>query len=317
MVTRRQVRVLLDTGPTEAEIDRIRELFDEFALDAVAEGHSYGGPPPTSAFLIVVTGPLVWLLDRFAARGGGELERLVRALHALRADERRWGRAHDVLLEDADNGHTVALPVGLPSAAYPSLLGVDLTGFDRATLHVRLEWQRRLCRWQVRLAAMPRPLARRAPTRQRGADPPWVRQVTEAEKQRLWRLVNDAGTPAVTWQRACVVLSSTLGWNVPSVARLTMLSERRVGAVIRNFNAYGFDSLDLAHTGGEAAVPTGQEGRDAGDIAARSPADVGLLAARWDPALLGEFLVTEGIVEDADLGWLEALLGSGVGGGRP
>lgn len=316
MVTRGQIRVLLDTGPTEAEVERIRVMFDEFALDAATEGHSYGGPPPTSAFQIVVNGPLVWLLHRFAARGAAAFERLVRGLQALRADERRWGRAHGVLLEDAGSGHVVALPPELPSAACSALLGVDLSGFDRAAPHVRLEWQARLCRWQVRLTTAAPRLTRRAPLTNRAEDTPLVRQVTAAETRRLWGLVGRDTTPAVTWQRAGVVLSSSLGWNVPSIARRTLMSPHRVRAVIRNFNEYGFDSLDLAHTGGEAPLPTRQEEREAAAIAARPPADFGLMPGHWDPASLGEFLVSEGVVEDADIGWLESLLSAGAGDDR-
>ena len=310
-MTRLQVRVLLDTGPTEAELDRISGLFDELGMDAGAEGHSYGGPPPTSAFLIVVNSPLVPFLDGFAAAGDSgahRLARLIGRLQAMRADESRWGRPHGVQLEDSHSGHVVVLPPGLPAAAYQALLGVDVAGFDRATPSVRLEWHAGLRRWQVGLATAPRRLVRRATARWHAPDNPRARQVGEAETRRLWQLAGQDARSAVTWQRATVVLCSTLGWNIPSIARHTLMGEHRVRAVIRNFNDYGFDSLLLGHTGGEAAKPTAEEEQEAWQIASRPPAEHGLPAAAWDPELLGEFLVTEGIVEDVDLDWLRSLL---------
>jgi len=309
-VTRPQVRVLLDTGPTEAELDRIRGLFDDLGMDALAEGHSYGGPPPTSAFLIVVNSPLVPFLDRVAGLdgGAGRLERVVGGLQAMRADERRWGRPHGVQLEDSHSGHIVALPAALPTAAYRALLGVDLSGLDRSTPPVLLEWHGVLARWQARLATAPVRLIRRAPLRWREADNPRAREVTEAETGRLWQLAGHDAHSAVTWQRAHVVLCSTLGWNIPSIARQTLMSADRVRAVIRNFNEHGFSSLDLAYGGGEAVKPTPDEEQDAAEVARRPPSDYGLPAERWDPVLLGEFLVGEGLVEDADLGWVRSLL---------
>lgn len=309
MVTALRVRVLLDTGPTPQEIAAIQSWFSAHGMTAECEGHSYGGPPPTSAFLIVVTSPLAPLLDRFTR--GDELAEVVGRLQALRADVRQWGRAHGVKLEDAHSGHTVWLPAGLPAAAYDALLEVDVTGFDRDVPMVQLEWSEPLGCWQAALTTQPRRLARRAPLRWRGAAVnPRARELSEAELGALWQLAGHGDTPSVvTLQRARVVLWSALGWNVAATARRTLLSEDRVRAVIGNFNADGFDCLHLAYAGGEVAKPTADEQRDAERIAARSPAAFGLGEQAWTPALLADFLVGEGVVEDVDLDWLRALIG--------
>lgn len=311
MSHRLAVRVLLDTGPTEDEVRDIRGWFDAVGMDAVCEGHSYGGPPPTSAFLIVVNSPLAPFLDLFAERDSGwhAFEELIGRLQAMRADVRRWGQPHGVKLEDSHSGHTVWLPARLPSAAYQALMGVDPSGFDRHVPPVQVEWSQRLGCWQAALTTEPRRLARRAPQRWRAADSPRVRELTEAELGRLWQLAGHGDTPSVvTLQRARVVLWSALGWNVASIAQRTLMGVPRVRAVIRNFNTDGFGCLWLDYRGGEAAKPTYEEQRDAELVAARAPSNFGLPGTAWDPCRLGEFLVGEGVVEDADLCWLESLL---------
>jgi hypothetical protein len=302
------VRVLLDTGPTTAELDAIRDMFHAVGMEPVAEGHSYGGPPPTSAFLMVVNSALGPFLDRFAGPEGigpGALRGLVVQLQEMRAEPRRWGRPHGVMLEDSHSGHGVLMPAGLPDAAYAALMDVDLSGLDPNGSPVRLEWSAVLDRWQVRLPAAARRYARRAPQRVPDADLPRVRELDDDEVSRLWRL---AAEPIVTWQRVQIVLASAFGRTVPTIARQTITGVHRVRSVIRNFNRDGFASLDRTYTGREPAAPTGVEERDARAVAARPPADFGLTRAAWDAASLVEFLVTEGVVEDADLDWAGTVL---------
>ncbi|MER7169458.1 hypothetical protein ABT336_25790, partial [Micromonospora sp. NPDC000207] len=159
------VGVLLDTGPTAEEVAAMTDLFRQRGMTAVAEGHSYGGPPPTSAFLIVLTAPLAPFLDGFAddADGWRSLRELVDALQAMRSDPGRWGRAHEVRLEDASSGHAVALEPDLPEAAYRALMEVDLSGLDQWSIPVRLEWQQARLTWTARMTTVPLRFSRRPP----------------------------------------------------------------------------------------------------------------------------------------------------------
>ncbi|MEV0396456.1 hypothetical protein [Polymorphospora rubra] len=318
---RLQVRVLLDTGPTTDEVDRIGAIFAGCGMDAYAEGHSYGGPPPTSAFLIVLNVPLAPFLDTFVAApdaepdvqpaaGGGaaRLAALVRTMQGMRADEELWGRPHGVKLEDSHSGHGVLLAAGLPDTAYGALLDLDLSGLDQWAIPVQLEWQPALHTWQARLTTVPRPFARRVPLRARAGDTPRARQCDDAEIGELWRLAGSAQVPAVTWQRAQIVLLSAQGSNIASIAQHTVTGPGRVRAVIRNFNDDGFASFDPGYDRGERPRPTPAEQRDARAVAARGPAPYGLTGPAWDAATLGDFLVREGVVEDVDPDWLAALL---------
>lgn len=310
MVSRLHVRVLLDTGPTDEEVCEIQEIFGGLGMEATAEGHSYGGPPPTSAFLIVVNVALSPFLDHVAVRNesGTAFVRVVGRLLAMRADARRWGRAHGVLLEDSHTGLGVSLPGALPTRAYETLTDVDFSSFDHGSPPLCLKWNDPLARWTARLATSPRPAARRVPSRRGAAVEPRVRQLADTEISDMWRLVDHGAASTVTWQRATAVLWSALGWNIVSIAHRTMLSEVRVRSVIRNFNRHGFASLALSYAEGEAVKPTTVEQCDAMAIAARPPSDFGLTAAAWGAGTLAEFLVGEGIVEDVDPGWLDSLL---------
>ncbi len=305
------VRVLLDTGPTLAELDAIGDMFHAVGMEPVAEGHSYGGPPPTSAFLMVVNSALGPFLDRFGGADGvgpAALRDLVEQLQGMRAEPSRWGRPHGVMLEDSQSGHGVLMPAGLPDVAYVALMDVDLSGLDPNGSPVRMEWSVPLHRWQVRLAGAPRRYARRAPRRVPDADLPRVRELDDDEVSRLWRLAAGPDLPVVAWQRVQIVLASAFGRTVPTIARQTVTGTHRVRSVIRNFNRDGFASLDPAYTGREPAAPTGVEERDAHAVAARPPSDFGLALDAWDPGSLVEFLVTEGVVEDADVDWAGTVL---------
>jgi hypothetical protein len=313
-VNRLQVRVLLDTGPTEDEVTHIRSLFDAVGMDAEAVGHSYGGPPLTSAFRIVINAPLMPFLDRFAGAnvglgGRARLAGLLAELAALRADERRWGRPHDLYLEHAFGDLSVALPPDLPPDAIGALLEVDLSGLERGAPPVTVTWHRGLRRWQARPQIAGRSVGRRLPWRRPDPAPVrGVRQLDAAEVGRLWRLADDPRGSVVTWQRATVVLWSALGWDIAAISRTALISEARVRAMIGNFDADGFTSLTPGYAGGQPVRPTADEERDAGAIAGTGPAAHGLDLAEWDVTTLAEYLVAEGVVEDVDPVWLHALL---------
>jgi transposase len=304
--------VLLDTGPSEEEVADIEALFRDLGMDASAEGHSYGGPPPSSAFLIVVNAPLVELLDTFAVQGDGGpamFQRLGLRLLGMRADEGRWGRPHGLRLEDSHGGLCVLLPHDLPVTAYVALLGVDLSEFDRSSPPATVEWHRRFQRWQAYPTVGPRRVGRRLPARRRRAwSTPGVRQLHVEEIHQLWSLVEHGAESVITWQRAQIVLWSGSGWSVGAVARKALISESRVTAVIENFNADGIASLAGDYTGGKRVQLSQDQHRATREIAERRPVEFGLPDAIWTAASLAEFLVTEGVVEDVDLELMESLL---------
>lgn len=311
--TRLRVRLLLDTGPTVEETDQIETVFRGLGMDADVEGHSYGGPPPTSAFLIVVNAPLMPLLDTFAVDGPAGGRRFVdwaRQLLALRSDERKWGRQHTLKLEDAHGSLGVLLPPQLPDGAFREVLDIDLGGFDQNSPPVTVEWSDRLRRWQARPHAIPRQIARRLANRRLPLEETFrTREISDAETRELWRLTEDPTSHAVTWQRARIVLSSSVGWSVGAIAANLMVSADRVRCAIQNFNADGFTSLDPGYSCGRPIELRAEEERETKAIAARHPSDYGLPLAAWNPETLADFLVSEGVVEDVSASQLADLPG--------
>ncbi|HEV7897849.1 MAG TPA: hypothetical protein VGP31_08415 [Planosporangium sp.] len=300
-------RVLLDTGPNDVELRRIRALFADAGLTADVEGHSYGGPPPTSMFLIVVNVPLLGLLDRFAAEGAARLETLLRSLLLIRADARRWGRPHVLKLEDAHGRLSIICPPELPAEAYAGLLRLDLSTFDRGSPSISCAWHAESTRWLGRVDAG-RQVWRALPARLRAGPSDAARQLAPAEFGELWRLVQSPETPLVTWQRANVVALSALGWNVASIAAKTLLSPDRIRRNLAGFNRDGFSALSSGYHAGQPE-PSAEALDAARRIAATPPARLGVQATAWDPRTLGEFLVGRAIVEDVSDGWvLETLL---------
>lgn len=314
------VRVLLDTGPTPEEIDEIAAIFGDLGMTAAADGHSYGGPPPTSAFLIVVNAPLAALLDRIVLdpHGGARLQRLVASLLALRADSRRWGRPHEVRLEDATAALTISLPAGLPAAAYHALTRADLSRIDRDSPQAQLAWNPVFGRWVAHLHTSPRSVARRVPTRAHPAtSEPSAAHATSEQSAELCAIVDGRDSQAVARQRASIVLASSVGYSVPSIAHRMMMSPGRVRSVIRNFNRDGFAALDPGYRDGSAVEPTAEEQRDAWYVASRSPRDFGVEADAWDIESLAQVLVGTGLAEDADPEWTGSLLQQRLPGAGP
>jgi Homeodomain-like domain len=76
-----------------------------------------------------------------------------------------------------------------------------------------------------------------------------VRELDQAEGQRLLRSLRRGTGSVVTWRRAQVLLLSAQRMPVPKIAEVTFTSPDRVRDVIHNFNTDGFER------GGGGAAP--------------------------------------------------------------
>jgi hypothetical protein len=77
-----------------------------------------------------------------------------------------------------------------------------------------------------------------------------VREITDAEGNRLLRILRRSSGSVVTWRRAQMILLSGQGMPVPGIAEVTFTSADRVRDVIHNFNLDGFDALYPRYRGG-------------------------------------------------------------------
>jgi transposase len=82
------------------------------------------------------------------------------------------------------------------------------------------------------------------------ADQVRVRRLTDAEGQRLQRIVRRGTGSAVRLRRAMVILASAGGNTVPAIARLVQADEDSVREVIHRFNEMGLACLDPRWAGG-------------------------------------------------------------------
>ena len=135
-----------------------------------------------------------------------------------------------------------------------------------------------------------------------------VRDISNDEGNRLLRVVRRGSGSVVKWRRAQIVLWSAQGMDVPQIGKIAFTSEDRVRAVIHNFNADGFASLEPRYGGGRPPKFTLPERQAIKKIALGRPGDHGLPFSTWSLAKLAEHLVREGVVDDISHEGLRALL---------
>lgn len=302
--------VLLDTGPDERERRHIESLFAGVGVSSTVEGHSYGGPPPTSAFRIVVNVPVDLFLARFRQHGEPEparLTKLVRALLAVRADPLRWGRPHSLVLEDEHADLTVDCAPGVPDEAIAGLLSLDLRDFGYGSPTATVRWYSQYGRWLARVEVGGRTLLRRLPARRSSERSVRVRQLSRVELDRLRRVTEQ--TPSVVrWQRAYVVLLNAQGWSVSAIANQMVLSRPTVRRIVADFNRSGEASLDPAYVRPQPFHPGPAPDREARAVVAAGPVALGPARPAWDVRTIADYLVGQGIAEDVDPNWLASAL---------
>jgi len=135
-----------------------------------------------------------------------------------------------------------------------------------------------------------------------------VREITNAEGNKLLGIVRRGSGSVVRWRRAQIVLWSAQRMDVPAIAKIAFTSEDRVREVIHNFNADGFDSLAPKYSGGRPPKFTLPERREIKKIALSRPVDHHLPFSTWSLTKLAEFLVAEGVVDDISHEGLRVLL---------
>ena len=89
---------------------------------------------------------------------------------------------------------------------------------------------------------------------------------------------------------------------------MTFTSPDRVGDVLHNFNADGFDSLKPKYAGGRPPKFDLAQRQEIKKIALSRPADHQLPFSTWSLSKLADFLVAEGVVDDISHEGLRVLL---------
>lgn len=72
-----------------------------------------------------------------------------------------------------------------------------------------------------------------------------MREIDDDEDRRLPRIIRRGAGSVMNWRRAQMVLLCAQGMSVDKIATVTFAGPDRVREVLHNFNADGFDSLNL------------------------------------------------------------------------
>jgi transposase len=135
-----------------------------------------------------------------------------------------------------------------------------------------------------------------------------VREITNAEGNRLLRILRRSSGSVVTWRRAQMILLSAQGMPAGRIAEVTFTSADRVRDVIHNFNLDGFDALYPRYHGGRPPTFTLAQRREIKRLALSRPQDHDLPFSSWSLSKLADFLVAEGVVDDISHEGLRVLL---------
>jgi transposase len=138
-----------------------------------------------------------------------------------------------------------------------------------------------------------------------------VREITNAEGNRLLRILRRSSGSVVTWRRAQMILLSAQGMPAGRIAEVTFTSADRVRDVIHNFNLDGFDALYPRYHGGRPPTFTLAQRREIKRLALSRPKDHDLPFSSWSLSKLADFLVAEGVVDDISHEGLRVLLREG------
>ncbi|GAB2444598.1 hypothetical protein GCM10027187_06060 [Streptosporangium sandarakinum] len=140
------------------------------------------------------------------------------------------------------------------------------------------------------------------------AAPVRLREIDDAEGERLLRIIRRGTGSVVTWRRAQMVLLSAQGMPAARIAEVSFTSDDRVRDVIHNFNTDGFESLYPKYSGGRPRTFTLPERREIKKIAKSKPTEHDLPFSTWSLTKLADFLVAEGVVDDISHEGLRILL---------
>jgi len=108
-----------------------------------------------------------------------------------------------------------------------------------------------------------------------------MREITNAEGNRLLRILRRSSGSVVTWRRAQMILLSAQGMPVPRIAEVTFASADRVRDVIHNFDLDGFDALYPRYRGGRPPTFTLAQRRQIKQLALSRPQDHDLPFSAW------------------------------------
>jgi transposase len=135
----------------------------------------------------------------------------------------------------------------------------------------------------------------------------YVRKISLAEGRRLHEIVR-RDPNRIKVRRAQVILASAQGSKAPAVARRLYFSSQHVRAILKDFNARGFEALVPQYGGGRPREFSAEQQSLIVEAALCPPDLLGWSFRRWSLAKLRDHLRREKIVASISLETLRQLL---------
>jgi len=135
----------------------------------------------------------------------------------------------------------------------------------------------------------------------------YVRELSVSEGRRLQAIVR-RDPNRIKVRRAQVVLASGQGSKAPDIARRLYFSPPHVRAILKAFNAHGFDALAPKYGGGRPPRFTPEQHSLIVEAALCPPDLLGWPFRRWSLAKLRDHLVREQIVDSISLETIRQVL---------
>ncbi len=135
----------------------------------------------------------------------------------------------------------------------------------------------------------------------------FVRNIGVAEGRRLQRIVR-SGRDRIQVRRAQIILASAQGSKAPDIARRFYFSAAHVRAVIKSFNADGFEALVPKYGIGRPAKFSEEQCSLIVETALCPPDLLGQPFTRWSLAKLRDFIIQERVVASISLETIRQML---------
>ena len=135
----------------------------------------------------------------------------------------------------------------------------------------------------------------------------YVREIAPAEGRRLQNIIR-RDRSRIKMRRAQVVMASAQGSKVPAIAARLYFCPQHIRAIIKDFNATGFDALVPKYGGGRPATFLAEQRSLIVETALCPPDLLGQPFMRWSLAKLRDFIVAEKIVKSISIETIRQIL---------
>lgn len=135
----------------------------------------------------------------------------------------------------------------------------------------------------------------------------YVREINVAEGRRLQNIIR-RDPNRIKGRRAQVIMASAQGSKVPAIAARLYFSPQHIRAIIKDFNATGFEALAPKYGGGRPAKFLPEQRSLIVETALCPPDLLGQPFKRWSLAKLRDFLVTEKVVKSISIETIRQIL---------